>query len=112
MRIRLRLARAMKEDGISEENPEMYLLILQADLYYTVFLKRVLEDNGALSPSQILAFSVGSKVLVIGEGKLQASGMRGIPIKSKVERMFDRVLSLKVELMKLVVKLEEEYSSR
>ena len=87
----------------------IYLLILEADSYYTEFLKRALEDNRVLSPSQVLAFSVGNKVIVVGEGDLQAGSRRGIPVRGRVEKRLDKILNLQAKLIKLVSKLAEEH---
>jgi len=107
--IRRRLHKVVKENEISEEEPEIYLLVLEADSHYTEFLKRVLVDNEVLSPSQLLAFSIGSMILVISEGDLQAGSRRGIPVRGRVEKTLDKILKLQAKLIKLVSKLAEEH---
>ena len=107
--IRRRLHKVVKENEISEESPEIYLLILEAYSHYIEFLKKVLVDNEVLSPSQLLAFSVGNKVIVVGEGDLQANGRRGIPVRGRVEKTLDKILKLQAKLIKLVSKLAEEH---
>ena len=107
--IRRRLHKVVKENEINEEESEIYLLVLEGDLHYTEFLRRVLADNEVLSPSQPIAFSVGSMILVISEGDLQAGSRRGIPVRGRVEKTLDKILKLQAKLIKLVSKLAEEY---
>jgi len=61
------------------------------------------------SGNNSLAFSVGSMILVISEGDLQAGGRRGIPVRGRVEKTLDKILKLQAKLIKLVSKLAEEY---
>jgi len=99
----------VKGDEDSEEEPEIYLLVLEGGPHYTEFLRRVLADNKVLSPSQLIAFSVGRMILVVSGGELQAGGRRGVLVRGRVEKMLDKILKLQARLIELVSKLAEEY---
>jgi len=111
MRFRLRPCGVVGEDEVDLEGSDVYLLVLEGEPFYTEFLRWVLEGNGVLSPSEISAFSIGNKVIVFGEGDLQADGRRGVLVRGRVRELFYGVLVLNYELSKLVLRLYEECSS-